>query len=407
MAATVEEQFFIGAMTPAVREDPYPYYEAYRGTEPLMRAADTIWFCLSHPHVTAMLRNPVLSSDEMRATTEIAAGEHPGERTQQSLLFMDPPDHTRLRGLVSRAFTPRRVEGMRETIEQICTALLDDVLASVAPGEPFDVIERLAYPLPVQVICSLLGIPAADEAIFTGWSRALARSIDPSLLLSAEDARAIADAEVGLGGYLTDLLAARRASPADDLLSDLLAVQDGTDRISPAEVVNMAMLLLVAGHETTVNLIGNGTLALLRNPIQFELLLESPELVPGAVEELLRFDSPVQINERVVTADMELAGRKVRAGDEIVLMLGAANRDPGVFTGAAALDVTRPDAHRHVAFGGGIHHCLGAALARLEGQVAFAALLSRIGRLELAGEPVRRPTFTLRGLESLPVRRPL
>jgi len=401
--ATVEEQFFLGAMTAAAREDPYPHYEAYRGSEPLMRAADTIWFCLSHPDVAAMLRNPALSSNETRATTETGVRELSVVRTQ-SLLFMDPPDHTRLRSLVSRAFTPRRVQALRETIEQMCAALVDNILASVAPGEPFDLIERLAYPLPVQVICSLLGVPAADENIFTGWSRALSRSIDPSVLRSADDDRAIEEAEVGLHDYLTNLLAARRARPADDLLSDLLAVQDGGDRISPAEVISLAMLLLVAGHETTVNLIGNGTLALLRNPSQLELLLAARELINGAVEELLRFDSPVQISQRVVTEDMALADRKVRADDEIVLMLGAANRDPAVFAHAAALDITRPDAHRHVAFGGGIHHCLGAALARLEGQVAFAALISRVGRLELAGEPVRRPTFTLRGLESLPVR---
>jgi pimeloyl-[acyl-carrier protein] synthase len=401
--ATIEEQFFIGAMTPAARADPYPHYEAYRGSEPLMRAADTIWFCLSHPHVAAMLRNPVLSSNETRATTEIGVHELSVVRTQ-SLLFMDPPDHTRLRGLVSRAFTPRRVQGLRTTIEQMCAALVDDILGSVASGEPFDLIERLAYPLPVQVICSLLGVPAADESSFTGWSRALSRSIDPSMLRSAADDQAIEDAEAGLYGYLTELLAVRHARPGDDLLSGLLEVQDGGDRISPAEVVSLAMLLLVAGHETTVNLIGNGTLALLRNPRQLELLLASADLIPGAVEELLRFDSPVQISQRVVTEDMDLAGRKVRAGDEIVLMLGAANRDPAVFADPAALDITRADAHRHVAFGGGIHHCLGAALARLECEVALTALLGRVGRLELAGEPVRRPTFTLRGLESLPVR---
>jgi cytochrome P450 len=400
--ATIEEQFFIEAMSPAAREDPYPHYEAYRGTEPLMRAADTIWFCLSHPDVAAMLRNPVLSSNEMRATTEIGIDELSEVRTQ-SLLFMDPPDHTRLRGLVSRAFTPRRVHGLRATIEKMCAELIDQIAQS--GSEPFDLIDDLAYPLPVQVICSLLGVPATDESVFTGWSRALSRSIDPSVLRSAKDDRAIEEAEAGLHDYLTELLAARRASPGDDLLSDLLAVQDGGDRISPAEVVSLAMLLLVAGHETTVNLIGNGTLALLSNPGQLDLLVESPELVPGAVEELLRFDSPVQISQRVVTQDMDLAGRKVRAGDEIVLMLGAANRDPAVFTDASKLDITRPDAHRHVAFGGGIHHCLGAALARLEGQVAFAALVTRLGRLELAGKPVRRPTFTLRGLESLPVRR--
>jgi unspecific monooxygenase len=349
-----------------------------------------------------MLRNPALSSNETRATTEIGINEQSEVRTQ-SLLFMDPPDHTRLRGLVSRAFTPRRVEGLRATVETMCAGLIGQITDT--GSESFDLIERLAYPLPVQVICSLLGVPAADEAVFTGWSRALSRSIDPSVLRSAEDDRAIEEAELGLHGYLTELLALRRTHPGDDLLSDLLAVQDGSDRISPAEVVSLAMLLLVAGHETTVNLIGNGTLALLRNPDQMQLLRDSPEQVPGAVEELLRYDSPVQISQRIVTEDMELSGRKVRTGDEIVLMLGAANRDPAVFGEAATLDVTRADAHRHVAFGGGIHHCLGAALARLEGQVAFAALLSRLGQLELAGEPVRRPTFTLRGLEVLPVRR--
>jgi pimeloyl-[acyl-carrier protein] synthase len=398
---TLEDRFFIDAMSPAARADPYPHYEAYRGSEPLLRAAETIWFCLAHPEVSALLRNPQLSTNETRASTEAGVDEQSVVRTQ-SLLFMDPPDHTRLRGLVSRAFTPRRVADLRQTVELMCADLLDDLIAQVPPGEVFDLIEFLAYPLPVQVICSLLGVPAADQAVFTGWSRALARSIDPSILRSPEDDAAIDAAESALGEYLAGLLAERRAAPGDDLLSALLAVQDGSDRISPAEVVSLAMLLLVAGHETTVNLIGNGTLALLHAPDQLRLLRRSPELIPGAVDELLRFDSPVQISQRVVVRDMELAGRAVRAGDEIVLVLGAANRDPAVFAEPARLDVTRPEAHRHVAFGGGIHHCLGAALARLEGQVAFAAMLDRLSGLELAGEPVRRPTFTLRGLASLP-----
>jgi pimeloyl-[acyl-carrier protein] synthase len=402
---TVEDRFFIDAMSPAAREDPYPHYEAYRGPDPLLRAADTIWFCLAHPEVCALLRNPLLSTNETRASSEAGVDERSIVRTQ-SLLFMDPPDHTRLRGLVSRAFTPRRIAALRATVEAICADLLDRLIVHVAPGEVFDVVDLLAYPLPVQVICSLLGVPAADEAVFTGWSRSLSRSIDPSILRTPEDDAAIEAAESGLHEYLADLLARRRAAPGDDLLSDLLAVEDGTDRITGAEVVSLAMLLLVAGHETTVNLIGNGTLALLRTPDQLDALLRSPELIPAAVDELLRFDSPVQISQRVVVEDMAVAGRRVRTGDEIVLVLGAANRDPSVFTEPARLDVTRPDAHRHVAFGGGIHHCLGAALARLEGQVAFGALLGRLGRLELAGQPVRRPTFTLRGLQSLPVARP-
>ncbi|HXW46943.1 MAG TPA: cytochrome P450 [Streptosporangiaceae bacterium] len=399
---TLEDRFFTDAMSPAAREDPYPHYEAYRSAEPLLRAAETIWFCLAHPEVSALLRSPLLSTNETRASTEAGVDEQSIVRTQ-SLLFMDPPDHTRLRALVSRAFTPRRVQELRATVETICAQLLDRLTAETGPGETFDLVDWLAYPLPVQVICSLLGVPAADQATFTAWSRALARSIDPSVLRSAADDAAIEAAESGLSGYLTDLLAQRRKAPGEDLLSGLLVVQDGSDRISPAEVVSLAMLLLVAGHETTVNLIGNGTLALLRAPDQLDILRQSPELIPGAVDELLRFDSPVQISQRVVIEDMELAGRRVRTGDEIVLVLGAANRDPAVFAAPARLNVTRPDAHRHVAFGGGIHHCLGAALARMEGQVAFSGLIGRLGRLELAGHPVHRPTFTLRGLESLPV----
>jgi pimeloyl-[acyl-carrier protein] synthase len=396
-----EDQFFIDAMSPEFREDPYPYYDTYRRADRLVRVDTTMWLSFAHGDVWTMLRHPRLSSNESRATTEI--GLPPEERARSlSLLFMDPPDHTRLRGLVAKAFTPRRIEGTRGTIESICTELTDDILARYGDGQPFDLIESLAYPLPVRVICSLLGVPATDEPVFTGWSRSLAKSLDPSVLRSAEAEAAIEAAEIGLNGYLGNLLAARRRAPGDDLLSDLLAVQEGGDRITTEEVVQLAKLLLVAGHETTVNLIGNGILALLRAPGQLDLLSRQPERVAGAVDELLRFDSPVQINQRIATEDLELAGARVRTGDEIVLVLGAANRDPAVFADPGRLDVTR-DAHRHVAFGGGIHHCLGASLARLEGQVALSALLARLGRLELAGPTVRRPTFVLRGLESLPV----
>ncbi len=396
-----EDRFFTDAMSPEFREDPYPYYDTYRGADRLVRVDETIWLSFSHADVWDMLRNPRLSSNESRATTEIGLPEEERAR-KRSLLFMDPPDHTRLRSLVSKAFTPRRVEAMRGTTESICAELTDNIVAWYGAGEAFDLIEALAYPLPVRVICSLLGVPATDEQVFTGWSKALAKSLDPSVLRSAEAELAIEEAELGLGAYLSDLLAARRQAPGDDLLSDLLAVQEGGDRISADEVVQLAKLLLVAGHETTVNLIGNGVLALLRAPGQLDLLAQRPELIADAVDELLRFDSPVQVNQRIATVDLELAGAHVRAGDEIVLVLGAANHDPAVFPDPGRLDVTR-DAHRHVAFGGGIHHCLGASLARLEGQVALSSLLARLGGLDLAGPPVRRPTFVLRGLQSLPV----
>jgi cytochrome P450 len=397
---SLADQFFLDAMSPTFREDPYPHYEAYRSRQRLLPVAETMWFCFGHTDVVALLRHPKLSSDERRATTEIGGAE-PG-RLATSLLFMDPPDHTRLRSLVARAFTPKRVVDLQPTAEAITARLLDEIRAGEASGGVVDLIPTLAYPLPVRIICSLLGVPEADEATFTEWSRALARSLDPSVLRSAALDAAIANAERDLTEYLEDLLSFRRTAPGDDLLSALLAVEADGDRILPNEVVNLALLLLVAGHETTVNLIGNGVLALLRAPDQLDLLRHSPHLVAGAVDELLRFDSPVQMTQRVATDDLDFAGYRVRAGDEILIVLGAANRDPSIFAEPNRLDVTR-DARRHVAFGGGIHHCLGASLARLEGQVALSALLARFSRLELAGCPIRRPTFTLRGLASLPV----
>jgi pimeloyl-[acyl-carrier protein] synthase len=397
---SLAERFFVDAMSAAFREDPYPLYESYRGRERLLRVDDTIWFAFAHRDVTPMLRHPKLSSNETRATTEAGRTER-GALKERSLLFMDPPDHTRLRSLVARAFTPKRIDDLRPTIEAISTDLLD-VAATRSSYEAVDLIDSLAYPLPVRVICSLLGVPEADRGAFTGWSRDVARSLDPSVLRSAEVDVAIGNAERCLAQYLEELLAFRRRHGGDDLLSALLAVEADGDRISAQEVVDLAMLLLIAGHETTVNLIGNSVLALLRFPEQLQLLRRSPNLIGGAVDELLRFDSPVQLTQRIATEELEFAGYRFKAGDEIMLILGAANRDASVFAEPSRLDITR-DARLHVGFGGGIHYCLGASLARLEGQVALSALLGRFSDIELAGTPVRRPTFTLRGLESLPV----
>ena len=395
---SLADRFFVEAMSPAFREDPYPFYERFRGPTPLLRVADTIWFALGLADVTAMLRHPNLSTDESHAATEAGRTEEDPNRAR-SLLFMDPPDHTRLRGLVARAFTPRRIDDLRAATAAIATELVD---AMAAQQGPIDLVQSFAYPLPVRVICALLGVPPEDEAIFTAWSRGIARSVDPSVLRTPAIDAGIAEARAGLRAYLGDLLAARRRTPGDDLLSALAAVDADGDRITSREVVALAQLLLVAGHETTVNLIGNGMLALLRAPDQLALIRRSPELVGPAVDEFLRFDGPVQITQRVIIKDMEVVGCPVKAGDEIMLVLGAANRDPAAFAEPHRLDVTR-DARRHVAFGGGIHHCLGAALARMEGQIAFATLLDRFPSVKLAGTPTRRPTFTLRGLETLPV----
>jgi|FEC22Drversion2_1045045.scaffolds.fasta_scaffold00521_12 cytochrome P450 len=391
------DNFFLEAMKPAFREDPYPLYERFRGGAPLLRVADTIWFALGHAEVTAMLRHPRLSTDEQEhATTK--AGREPDPNRARSLLFMDPPDHTRLRGQVARAFTPRRIEDLRVATEGITNELVEAM--ATQRGGTVDLIEAFAYPLPVRVICTLLGVPARDEAIFTNWSRGIARSVDPSILRSPEIEAAIAEARLGLRTYIGELLAERRRKPGDDLLSALAVVDVDGDSITAGEIVSLAQLLLVAGHETTVNLIGNGALALLRAPDQLALLRQRPELIGPAVDEFLRFDGPVQITQRVAMADLDLFGQKVRKGDEILLILGAANRDPAAFDEPHRLDVTR-DARKHVAFGGGIHHCLGAVLARMEGHVAFKALLEAFPTMQPAAPPTRRPTFTLRGLETL------
>jgi cytochrome P450 len=401
-APTMADNFFLQAMQPAFREDPYPFYERFRGTAPLLRVADTIWFALGHAEVATMLRHPRLSTDEVQhATTK--AGREPDPNRVRSLLFMDAPDHTRLRGLVARAFTPRRIEDLRAATEGITAELIDAMAAwRREGGNTIDLIEAFAYPLPVRVICTLLGVPARDEAIFTDWSRGIARSVDPSILRSPEVEAEIVEARKGLQTYLGNLLAERRRKPGDDLLSALAAVDVDGDSITAREIVSLAQLLLVAGHETTVNLIGNGALALLRAPDQLALLRQRPELIGPAVDEFLRFDGPVQISQRIAMEDLDLFGHKVRKGDEILLILGAANRDPGAFAEPHRLDVTR-DARKHVAFGGGIHHCLGAVLARMEAAIAFKALLDAFPTMELAAPPTRRPTFTLRGLETLPV----
>jgi len=391
MTTTEAQQFFVAAMAPEHRVDPYPLYAAWRERARMHRVDDDTWLVLGHAEVTACLRHPLLSSNEQRSVVhqrEVAAGREVPPLAP-SLLFMDPPDHTRLRGLVSRAFTPRTVEGLRARTEALVAELLDGLAGEV------DLIPALAYPLPVQVICALLGVPEEDEGRFSAWSKVLARSIDPSILRSAELEAQIAVADRELSAYMEDLVARRESDPGDDLISALLVVEAEGDRISHRELIDLTMLLLVAGHETTVNLIGNGVLALLDHPDQ-----RGP--LGAGIDELLRYDSPVQMNIRVATEDVEIAGEPIASGSELILVLAAANRDPAAFARPDDLLLGR-DARRHVAFGGGIHHCLGAALARMEGQLAIAGLLARFPDVRLAGEPELRPTFTLRGREHLPV----
>ena len=318
---------------------------------------------------------------------------------QRSFLGMNPPDHTRLRRLVSHAFTPRSISELEPRIEKLAGDLVD---AALAAGD-VDLIAAIAAPLPVVVICELLGVPVEDRERFTAWSHAVARGLDPEDSLSAEDRARLTRARLELRDYFAGLVAAKRQTPDDDLISRLIAARDDGDRLTESEMISTLVLLLIAGHETTVNLIGNGTLALLRNRDQLALLRERPELLTDAVEELLRYDPPVSYVPRVALEDAEVGGEPVRRGDLVVVHLNGANHDASASTDPDRLDVTRSPA-KHLSFGAGIHFCLGAPLARLEARVAFDALLSRTASIELAGEPVWRQNKLLHGLERLPVR---
>jgi cytochrome P450 len=392
--------FFSLATSPEFQDDPYPWYALLREAEPVQETPFGVWLLTRHADVTAVVRDPRLSNDPARSPlAENPARSGRGELDEGVMLFLDPPDHTRLRGLVSKAFTPRTVERLRARVQQLVDALLD----RAADRGRMDVVDDLAYPLPIAVICELLGVPPGDHVTFQGWSRQLAASLDPAPLKTPERAAEVGAAAREFDAYFSDLIAHRRRSPGDDLLSRLIAAEQDGDRLSERELLNTGMFLLVAGHETTVNLVGNGTLALLRHPDQLARLRADPSLDRRAVDELLRYDSPVQITQRFTVDDYEIGGSTVPPGQGLVPLLGAANRDPAVFPEPDRLDLAREGANRHVAFGGGHHFCLGAALARLEGEIAIGTLVRRFPGLDLAGPPTRRPAFTLRGLEHLPV----
>jgi cytochrome P450 len=373
------------------REDPYPLYRYLHAAAPV-QWNDVLgaWTLARYADVVESLTDPRFSADRTAEPPE-------GYTVAKSMLVSDPPDHTRLRALVQKAFTPRMVEQLRPRIAAIVRELNDRV---VSRGGQFDVIADLAYPLPVVVIAELLGVPPEDRETFRDWSADLAASLDP--LVSADLALRATESRRGLHAYLRSIIAERRRAPRSDLISALVAVEERGDILSEPELVVMCNLLLIAGHETTVNLIGNGVLALLRNPDQLALLRASPELIGLAVEELLRFDSPVQLTGRLVSEPLEMGGQRIEAGQFVLPLLGAANRDPLQFSEPDRLDLTRTP-NPHVGFGRGIHFCLGAPLARVEAQIAISALVQRFPKLELAGPPIRRDQITLRGLRSLPV----
>jgi pimeloyl-[acyl-carrier protein] synthase len=392
--ATAQIEF--NPFDPAVVANPYPYYRRMRDQDPVhWNGSIRTWFLTRHADVSELLRDDRFSSDRTRGERYVEPPPGRG-RPARSMLVVDPPDHTRLRNLVNKAFTPRMVERLRPRIESITADLVD----RLASESEVDLISRFAYPLPVIVIAEMLGVPVQDRAQFQEWSAVVVRGLDP--FVDPETQEAIFDAREALAGYLRGIIVQRRREPADDLITAMIAARETGDLLSEGELVAMCNLLLVAGHETTVNLIGGGVLALLRNPDQLERLRRRPELARTAVEELLRYTPPVQWTGRVAVVELEIDGRRVAPRQSVIGILAAANRDPEVFDDPDRLDVGR-DPNPHVSFGRGIHFCLGSPLARLEAQVALPMLVERFPDLRLAGTPEPRPTWNLRGLASLPV----
>jgi cytochrome P450 len=380
--------------TLAGREDPYPRYDRLREISPVVRADDGALVVTRHADCAAVTRDPRLGHLPAHMLSLVGLPdweEHPALRLLfTSMLLLNPPDHTRLRRLVSSAFTARRVQTLRPAVERIVADLLDDL------DGPADFVTAFAFPLPVSVIGELLGVPAADRAQFRTLVReftVLLETITPEVVARADPAAAT------MRAYLADLTAQRRRAPQDDLISALVAVEEQGDKLTEDELLTMAALLFAAGFETTTNLLSNGLVALLRSPGQRPALLSDPAT---AVEELLRYDSPVQLVARVAWEDTTVAGVPMQGGERVVAYLGAGNHDPARFTTPGRLDLSRSD-NAPLSFGGGIHYCLGAPLARLEAQVAFPALLRRFPGIALDGPPVRRDSLTIRGFTSLPV----
>lgn len=394
------QSLLVTLLDPAHRADPYPIYRQIREYGPLQLPDLNLAVFTSYADCDQVLRHPASASDRLKSTVTqrmIAEGGDVRPIGTPGFLFLDPPDHTRLRGLVSKAFVPKVVRNLEPDI----VALVDDLLAR-ADGS-FDVISGLAYPLPVAVICRLLGVPLADEPEFSKASGLLAQSLDPFIAVTGAAGEGYED-RVAAGHWLRDYLRAlvveRRRAPGEDLMSALVQVEESGDQLTEDEIVATCSLLLVAGHETTVNLIANATLALLRAPAQWQALAADGARAAAVIEETLRYDPPVQLIGRVAAEDMTIGGCEVPRGDNMLLLLAAAHRDPAAFERPDEFD---PDRRviRHLGFGKGAHFCLGAPLARLEATVALTALTTRSPRAALAAEPVYKPNVTLRGMSEL------
>ncbi|MEI7622534.1 MAG: cytochrome P450 [Actinomycetes bacterium] len=393
---------------PGFAENPYEQYRIQRETEPIQQTPFGPWIIFDHAESVRLLRDVTLSVD-VRKAMEIL-GEDPRDRAKMraelfpdkppredsSILNIDPPDHTRLRKLVSSVFTPRRVADLAPMIERI----VDEHLDVVAGAKQMDLIADLAFPLPFAVISEMLGMPDGDSAQLRDWSHALVKILD--FTIGPEELVAAVTAGEHLRQHIAGVIEWKRSNLGDDLLSALILAEDNGDVLSDTELLDQVNVLFIAGHETTVNLIGNGTWALLQNRDQLELLRDDPSVEATAIDELLRYDSPVQISRRITLEPIQIAGHDIAAGVFVLTSLGSANHDPAAFGPTAdQLDLRRVDAARHLAFGSGTHHCLGASLARLEGTIAITRLIRRFPELHAIGDPAWNGRMVLRGMDSL------
>ncbi|MEX2541636.1 MAG: cytochrome P450 [Trueperaceae bacterium] len=390
---------------PGFSENPYPIYARYREADPVHYGApptpnvDGCWYLFRFDHVMAGLKDARFIRPQMASSQAVPEAYRPFvEMSRNWMLFRNPPDHTRLRSLVNRAFTPKMVSALEPRIREIAAQLVD----AAEDDGGMDLIGDYAFPLPVIVIAEMLGIPSEDRDLFKEWSRVGTAAID--VRTSPDVYAAASQATLEMSDYLGRIIRHRRSEPRNDLISGLIAAEEEGSRLNEEELVAMCILLLIAGHETTINLIGNGMLALLSSPAEMEKLRERPGLIDNAIEELLRYDSPVQVTFRVAAEEVEMGGRAIAPGSGVGFIFGAANRDPERFADPDRLDVERK-VGRHSAFGMGIHFCLGAPLARLEGQIAVNTLLDRLPTLALTGEPLQwREGMSFHGLQALPVR---
>ncbi len=384
------------------RNNPYPYYQHMLADDvTFIDKGDWVDVIVTqYDHVAALLRDPRLVREFAREGNTWTPPENWKpyfDMIGNWMLMRDPPHHTRLRGLVNKAFTPAAVNLLQGRIQAIAHALLDEAAAR----EQFDLVSEYAFELPVRVIAEMLGVPTDQREQFKEWSNTLAAALDFNNDGAVMERAAVAAHEMTI--FMRELIAAKRLNPTQDILTGLVQAEQDGDRLSEDEVISTCGLLLFAGHETTVNLIGNGTFALLRHPDQLALLQRNTDLLPNAIEEILRYESPVQATARTAAEDVQVGNAVLPKGRDVMIVIGAANRDPRQFAQPEQFDITRNQA-KHLAFGGGIHYCVGAPLARMEGQIGLGTLFQRFPHLALETDsPEWRDNFILRGLKALPV----